>query len=903
MPRDSEPRLIRLADYTPPTHLIDSTELRFDISEGVTHVTSRLAIRRNPANPAAHLRLDGQQLQLVSVAVDGEALGHNEYQLDADSLTLIDLPERCVVEIETRIVPENNTALEGLYRSGNMYCTQCEAQGFRKITYYPDRPDVLAPFTTTIAADAERYPVLLSNGNPVADRALPDGRREVTWLDPHPKPSYLFALVAGDLALLEDAFETCSGRRVALRIYSEPHNIGQCEYAMDVLKRAMRWDEQAFGREYDLDVFMIVAVEDFNMGAMENKGLNIFNTSCVLATPQTATDAAYQHVEAVVAHEYFHNWSGNRVTCRDWFQLSLKEGFTVYRDAEFSSDMNSRSVKRIEDVEQLRTHQFAEDAGPMAHPVRPDAYMEISNFYTRTVYDKGAEVVRMAATMLGPEGFRRGCDLYFARHDGQAVTTEDFLRALEDANDIDMARFRYWYSQAGTPVVRVAVRRKGDRLELCFEQSCPSTPDQPHKEPFHIPLAFGLLDQHGRDMLGAAGREHGYALALNTDADRPLANPYGDGTLVVHLTAPRTTVTVDGAAGQKAVSLLRGFSAPVRLAVQREASELAFLAERDSDGFSRWDAMRSLQCAILEQLRNDGDADVSALITLYRGIAITAVDAADDGEAKAMLAEMLALPTEAYLHEEQEVIDIDGIHRARNRLRTMLGSMLHDAWLSLYEANRSSEPYQATGPQIARRALKNLAMSYLVAGSSPGSAQAATVRRVVLAQLEDADNLTDRLAALVEVVSSSAFDAATRDDALAAFYGRWRQEKLVIDRWFAVQAGAERPDALSSVIELEQHAAFDRRNPNRVRALYGAFANQNHVNFHALDGSGYRFLADRVAALDAINPQVAARLLMPLTRARRVDPVRGRQMTDALQTLARPGLSPDVTELVTKSLR
>ncbi len=903
--KDAEPRIIRLSEYRPPTHLIEATRLEFRIDEGTTRVSSRLTVVRNPddrSDQPSALRLDGQELELESVSVDGRALSGNEYQRDDDALTLFDLPERCDIEIVTHIHPEQNTALEGLYKSGSMYCTQCEAEGFRKITYYLDRPDVLSRFTTVIDADAACYPVLLSNGNLVDDRSKAEGRRQVTWEDPFPKPSYLFALVAGDLAVMTDEFVTCTGRAIDLRIYSEPHNIGKCGYAMDVLKRAMRWDEQRFGREYDLDTFMIVAVEDFNMGAMENKGLNIFNTSCVLATPDTATDPSYQHVEAVVAHEYFHNWSGNRVTCRDWFQLSLKEGFTVYRDAEFSSDMNSRSVKRIDDVVQLRTHQFAEDAGPLAHPIRPDAYMEISNFYTRTVYDKGAEVVRMLATLLGPDRFRLGTDLYFARHDGQAATTEDFVRAMEDANGADLTQFRHWYSQAGTPIVSVTAKYDDGTLVLDLAQRCPDTPGQSDKSPFHIPFAFGLVDSDGRELLGAAGRRNGVDITL--DADAQWENPADDGTVILHLQAARSQVTVRGLAQRPGLSLLRGFSAPVRLEVERSDDELAFLVRRDSDGFSRWDAMRTLQGAALDRLREPGNAAVPPqLLGLYEDLTARAVDAEDDGEAKAMLAEMLSLPTEAYLYEQSRVIDVDGLHAARTRLKAALGAQFHGRWRAIHDANAQRDAYRPDGVQIARRSLKNLALSFLTAGAGAAEQQAAEISTLLVKRLESADNLSDRLAALGEIVNFERFDDERRGQLLEAFYQRWHAEKLVIDRWFVVQAAAQRPGALARVEALESHPAFDSRNPNRVRSVYAAFAMQNLVNFHAIDGSGYTFLADRVVALDATNPQLAARLVTPLTRWQRFDERRRGLMTAALERiLTREQLSSDVYEMVTKSL-
>ena len=898
--KDAEPKAIRLAEYQPPNHVITDTHLEFDLRDGVTQVTSRLSVLR--AGTESTLRLDGQELELVSVAVDGRTLTSNEYQADDDSLTVFDLPAACELSIVTRIHPEQNVALEGLYksggRSGGTYCTQCEAEGFRKITYYLDRPDVLARFTTTIVADA-RFPVLLSNGNLTDERMLADGRRSVTWNDPFPKPSYLFALVAGDLAVLRDEFTTASGRRVELRIYSEPHNISQCDYAMGALKRAMRWDEEVYGREYDLDIFMIVAVEDFNMGAMENKGLNIFNTSCVLASPDTATDVAYQHVEAVVAHEYFHNWSGNRVTCRDWFQLSLKEGFTVFRDAEFSSDMNSRAVKRIDDVSQLRTSQFAEDAGPLAHPVRPDSYIEISNFYTTTIYEKGAEVVGMIHTLLGPERFRRGTDLYFTRHDGAAVTTEDFVRAMEDANGFDLTQFRRWYSQAGTPVVKVSSSYADGELVISIVQRCPPTPGQPEKLPFHIPLAVGLLDRGGRELLGEAGRSNGSTAVVESSAR--IENPRNDGTLIVNATEPTTHIRVRGLQGRPVLSVLRGFSAPVKVEYERANEELTYLARYDTDGFSRWDAMQSLHAGEIERIRSGGAHPARDLSSLYGEVLSDATSGDADPERMGMFAAMLAVPSENYLSELMTEIDVDGLHRARDELRAALGTMLFDRWRDLYRLRSTTLAYRPDAAGIARRALRNLALGFLCAA---GDTRAEVVRPLLLAQYRSADNLTDRLVALREIVNAPWLDERDRQMAVDDFHAKWSSQKLVIDQWFSVQAACPRAGALARVEALEAHADFDGRNPNRLRALYGAFAGQNLVSFHARDGAGYRFLAQRVARIDRANPQIAARLLAPLTRWRRYDAGRRAVMRDALRGIeSAESISTDLFEVVTKALK
>ena len=882
MPSQALPAPTYLKDYQPPAYRTEETELAFDIRDGATRVRSKLRIRRTADAAAdAPLVLDGKALELLTVRLNGEALGGNEYHVDDESLTIHAPPAAFDLEIETRIKPEDNSSLLGLYKSQTMYCTQCEAQGFRKITYYQDRPDVLAKFTTTITADAKRFPVLLSNGNLVADDEGAE-RRTVTWRDPFPKPSYLFALVAGDLACMTDHFTTMSGRRVELRIYSEPHNISQCEYAMGAVQRAMRWDEETFGREYDLDIFMIVAVEDFNAGAMENKGLNIFNTVCVLASPDTATDAAYERVEAVIAHEYFHNWSGNRVTCRDWFQLSLKEGFTVFRDAEFTSDMHSRTVKRIEDVSLLRSVQFAEDSGPMAHSVRPDSYIEISNFYTPTVYEKGAEVVGMAQRLVGREGFRKGCDLYFDRHDGQAVTTEDFVAAMEDANGIDLGQFRRWYAQAGTPVLTVGTDWQDGAFRIQVEQSCPATPGQSEKAPFHIPALLGLLDEDG-DELPLAD--------LRITSDEAATEVRG-GSLLAHLREPMTTLQVDGLAAPPAVSFLRGFSAPVRVRYPRSPETLAFLARHDSDGFARWDAMQSLLLDELDCL--GGGAEVSEnVLNLFRAL-IGDAAAAEDAETGAMLWEMLLLPSEGYLFEQVDQVDVERIISARDRLLETLARELAGGWRGLYERHAPQGPYQPDALGMMRRGLNNLALGYLAYSGADD------VNGLLKAHLEAADNLTDRLAALRQIADQA--DYPDRAEVLDAFYQRWQRESLVVNQWFGIQASARCAD-VAAVRKLETHRGFDPRNPNKLRSLYGAFARQNNRNFHAADGTGYDFLAQTIANLDTKNPQMASRLLTPLTQWKKFDAGRQRLMKAGLQRLeAKEGLSKDVFEVVTKSL-
>ncbi|MBF8648570.1 aminopeptidase N [Pseudomonas pudica] len=883
--RTEQPQVIYLKDYQAPEYLIDETHLTFELFEDHTLVHAQLVMRRNPARGAGlpPLELDGQQLELLRASLDDQELQPGDYQLDADSLTVQPKAERFTLDTSVKIHPESNTALEGLYKSGKMFCTQCEAEGFRKITYYLDRPDVMSTFTTTVIAEQHRYPVLLSNGNPIGSGPADDGRHWATWEDPFMKPAYLFALVAGDLWCVEDSFTRQSGRDVTLRIYVEPENIDKCDHAMVSLKKSMRWDEEVYGREYDLDIFMIVAVNDFNMGAMENKGLNIFNSSCVLARAETATDAAHQRVEGVVAHEYFHNWSGNRVTCRDWFQLSLKEGFTVFRDAEFSADMNSRTVKRIEDVAYLRTHQFAEDAGPMAHPVRPDSFIEISNFYTLTVYEKGAEVVRMVRTLLGADGFRKGSDLYFERHDGQAVTTDDFIKAMEDANGVDFTQFKRWYNQAGTPRLEVseAYDAAAQTYSLTFRQSCPQTPDKAEKLPFVIPVELGLLDAAGNDLpLQLAGE----ATAQGTSR-------------VLSVTEAEQTFTFQGIQAKPLPSLLRGFSAPVKLSFPYDRDQLMFLMQYDSDGFNRWEAGQQLSVQVLQELI--GQHQRGEALTLDQRL-ITALGTVLGNESldPAMVAEMLSLPGEAYLTEISQVADVDAIHAAREFARQQIAEQLFDALWARYKANREvsrSTAYVASAEHFARRSLQNIALSYLMLSGKP------QVLEATLEQFEHCDNMTERLTALAVLVNSP-FEAE-RAKALEAFAEHFKDNPLVMDQWFSVQAASALPGGLARVKALMQHPAFTLKNPNKVRALIGAFAGQNLVNFHAADGSGYRFLADLVIELNALNPQIASRQLAPLTRWRKYDDARQALMKGELERILASGeLSSDVYEVVSKSL-
>ncbi|HQU15962.1 MAG: aminopeptidase N [Chromatiales bacterium 21-64-14] len=870
-----------LKDYRPPDYRIETVDLHFELGETETRVRSRLLLVRayDATLPVRPLVLDGEGLELISVTVDGHPLAPHEYALDAGSLVLPGLPPRCTVEIETRIHPQENTTLEGLYQSGGNFCTQCEAEGFRRITYFLDRPDVMARYTTTIVADRTRYPVLLSNGNRVAQEELPDGRHWVRWEDPFPKPSYLFALVAGDLAWIEDRFVTRSGRNVELRLYVQRHNLDKTRHAMDSLKQAMEWDEKAYGREYDLDLFMIVAVDDFNMGAMENKGLNIFNSACVLARPDTATDGDFQGILGVVGHEYFHNWSGNRVTCRDWFQLSLKEGFTVFRDQEFSADMTSRGVKRIRDVNALRTAQFREDAGPMAHPVRPDSYQEISNFYTATVYQKGAEVVRMVHTLVGAEGFRKGTDLYFDRHDGQAVTTDDFIRAMEDANDVDLNQFRRWYQQAGTPELHVqgAYDAKAQTYALSIAQSCPPTPGQPRKEPFHIPLAMGLLGRDGQSLaLQLAGETRGVA-----------------GTRVLHLRGREETYTFTGITEEPVPSLLRGYSAPVKLRLTRSHEELAFLMAHDPDEFNRWDAGQELAVKVLlDRVRNRQAGRGLDTGGVFMDVCAHTLTSA--GLDPAFRAQALTLPSETYVGEFMDVIDPDAIHAARRSLRVALASRLRGELLRVYRENADTGPYRTDAVSMGRRSLRNLCLGYLMEREDDEALA------LCVEQFRGSGNMTDVLTALASLASC---ERPERETALAEFYARWKHDALVVDKWFGIQATASRSGVLGEVKALICHPAFNIRNPNKVRALIGGFCQGNPVGFHAPDGSGYAFLGDQVLALDSLNPQIAARLVSALSRWRKYDAARQALMRAQLERIvAAPGLSRDTYEIASKSL-
>ncbi|WP_417515122.1 aminopeptidase N [Marinobacter sp.] len=878
--RTNQPKTIYLSEYKVPAYLVDSVDLRFELFDDGARVHSTLSVRRNPesADVSAPLTLDGDSLKLEHVALNGEELAASAYEDTGDQLVISKVPAGFELTVVTWIEPHNNTRLEGLYKSSGMFCTQCEAQGFRCITYFPDRPDVMARYRTRIEADKSTCPVLLSNGNDVDRGDLDNGRHFVTWEDPFPKPSYLFALVAGDLVEKQDTFTTCSGRDIDLRIYVEPRNAAKCEHAMDSLKRSMRWDEEAYGREYDLDIFMIVAVDDFNMGAMENKGLNIFNSSCVLASQETATDLAFQRIEAIVAHEYFHNWSGNRVTCRDWFQLSLKEGFTVFRDSTFSADVGSPTVKRIEDVTLLRTAQFAEDAGPMAHPVRPASYMEITNFYTLTIYEKGAEVVRMIHTLLGPDLFRKGSDLYFERHDGQAVTTDDFVKAMEDASGRDLTQFRLWYEQAGTPVLTVSDAYDAERgiYRLTIQQSVPDTPGQTDKKPQHIPFALGLLGADGEAL----------PLSLESTADDESAPT----ERVLELTEASHTFEFHGLTQKPVPSLLRHFSAPVRVVYPWTREQLIFLMSHDPDGFNRWDAGQRLAVDVIQSLVGSPDFEVDPrLVDAYRALL------SDSALDQALVAKMLQLPSEAYLIELSESPDVAAIHRAREKVLAHLATSLRDELLACFHRNAGAGAYEVSPESIARRSLRNTALAWLLMINDD------TGRDLAVQQLSDADNMTDRMGALRALVNSDY--AAERSQALSDFYERFQDDPQVVEQWFSVQSSSDRAGQLPQIQALLKHPAFDWKNPNKIRSVVGVFAGQNLAAFHNPDGSGYSFLGDQVCRLDDSNPQIAARLVTPLTRWQKFAPAYSSLMRSALERIRdKTGLSADLYEVVHKSL-
>jgi aminopeptidase N len=912
--RDAAPQTIHLADYTPPAFLISTVGLDVDIRDGQAAVHATLSLTRNPAHPRAGepLVLDGEDLELLSVAIDGRALAAGEYRSDECHLTIEHPPEAFTLETTVRFDPWKNTKLEGLYASKDGLVTQCEAEGFRHITYFIDRPDVMARYAVTLCADKARFPRLLANGNLVSqgegqptgwfygrlDPRLRGGDRErgseepaagrhwARWEDPFPKPSYLFAMVAAKLDLLEDHFTTRSGKRALLQIYVEPGKLDQAGFAMHALKKCMRWDEEMFGLELDLERFMIVAVSDFNAGAMENKGLNIFNTKFVLARADTATDGDYLGVDRVVAHEYFHNWTGNRVTCRDWFQLSLKEGLTVYRDQEYAADEYSRPVVRIQEVRSLRERQFSEDAGPMAHAVRPDSYQEVNNFYTATVYDKGAEVVRMYEAILGKEGFRRGMDLYFQRHDGQAVTCDDFRAAMSDANGkADLERFARWYWQAGTPLVECSGSHDAQArtFRLRVKQSCPATPGQPSKEPFVIPFAVGLLGADGHDL----------PLVLAQGTAFSTARAAAAVTAVLAITQAEQEFVFADVAEPPVPSLLRGFSAPVKVAYGYTDDELSHLMAHDADPFARWEAGQELMTRILlqgvEALRAEREMDVPSGYAEAVGHILT-----DGSRDPAFAAECLQPPAEAYLADCMAVADPEAIHLARRHFMRVIATNYRTRFEAAFRHFTTPGPYSPDAAAAGRRALRNTALAYV------STIDDSTSRALAFLELRRAENMTDAMAALGCLANSA---GAERERALGMFYEKWRDEALVVDKWFSIQATSILPGGVERVKALAAHAAFDLRNPNRARSLLHAFATGNPRHFHAADGSGYRWVAEQVVALDKLNPQVASRLARAFDRWKKYDAGRQAHAGVALESIRdAKGLSPDVAEVVGRAL-
>jgi len=875
--RDGNPAPVtRLTDYRPPAWLVHHTRLDVDLRDGHATVTAELTVRRNPARDdrPGELVLDGEHLELLSLSVDDRPLGEPDYRLEEGRLTVPGVPEQFTLTSKVRIHPESNTALEGLYRSNGMYCTQCEAEGFRRITFFPDRPDVLSRFTTTIHADRAAYPLLLSNGNPVDSGDEEGGRHFATWDDPFPKPCYLFALVAGDLACLEDSFRTASGRDVALRLYAEHRDLDKLGHAMDSLKRAMAWDEQVFGREYDLDIFQVVAVSHFNMGAMENKGLNIFNTSCVLAHPATTTDAGFERVESVVAHEYFHNWSGNRVTCRDWFQLSLKEGFTVFRDQEFSSDMNSRAVTRVENVDFLVNHQFPEDQGPMAHPVRPSEYQKIDNFYTLTVYEKGSEIVRMQHELLGAEDFRGASDLYFERFDGQAVTCDDFVACMEEVSGLDLSQFKRWYSQAGTPLVTASDRFADGEYQLTLRQETPPTPGQSDKQPLMIPVKLALLDGQGR------------ALPLDDSGATETVVILRDGEQTFRFPVATDRIPTP--------SLLRGFSAPVSLRYPFKEAQLITLLAHDSDGFCRWDAAQRLYFAALARIIDDGE-DAAAQLDRLTPVLEQVIQRAGEDPAEAAL--LLTLPTETAVGDRHTPLRPQAVHDALSALRAGLGEALAASWWRLVEELAEPE-YRADGEAMGKRRLRQVALGYLSAAAGAGRGDRDKLVAQLQVMLDTPTCMTEELGALRALVHNQLPGA---EPALAAFAQRWRDEALVMDQWFAVQATVPGADTVARAEGLLAHDAFEWTLPNRVRAVVGTLVNGNPSAFHAPDGSGYAFFARALKKLDGINPQIAARLANGAARLQRLEPALAEQLSAALREL-RPAASANLAEVLDRIL-
>ncbi|MBT4465269.1 MAG: aminopeptidase N [Planctomycetes bacterium] len=855
-------------DYAPTDFRIDQVQLDFFLEDEYALVTAELNFSRRTDSSATKLFLDGEELELQEIYIDGVALSAEQYLLSDEGLQLLDVAESFVLKTVVKIQPQLNTSLSGLYKSGSMFCTQCESLGFRRITYYLDRPDVMTTFKVSLSADKEKFPVLLSNGNLMDSGDTADGRHYSEWHDPHPKPSYLFALVAGDLGVLRDTFTTCSGKLVDLYVYSEHENADKLAYAMQSLIESMKWDEEVYGFEYDLEIYNIVAVGDFNMGAMENKSLNVFNTAYVLSSPETATDSDYEGIEGVIGHEYFHNYTGNRITCRDWFQLTLKEGLTVFRDQQFSADMGDAALKRIDDVNVLRSVQFREDMGPMAHPIRPDSYVAMDNFYTSTVYNKGAEVIRMMHTLVGADGFRSGSDLYFERYDGQAVSCDDFRLSIADANNRDFSQFELWYSQAGTPKISLSTSYDADaqRFVLSCEQSCKPTPGQDEKLPFHIPLLTALFDKNGNEL--AAER-------------------------VLELCEQRQDFVFENITTEPVVSALRKFSAPVTLDFEQSDSDLQVLMSYDSDTFNRWEAgQRFATRAIFDLMTSLAEGKSIAPNPRFLD---SMVEIANDNElSPGMKSYLLCLPSHAALSGQLDVIDPELLQSARKVLRNAVADRLQEKFSELYDSMSSDEAYEPSQQQIGRRRLRNVCLSYLsVASTGNGVEMCAT-------QFAAASNMTDSMSALACLAN---LDVPQRQDALSDFFEKWQDEDLVVDKWLSVQASSFASDTFARVVALKEHPAFDIRNPNKVRSLIRTFA-ANPVHFHSADGEGYRFVADCVLELDKLNPQIAARIASAFAQWHRYEPSRSLQMKQQLQRISEQDkLSPDTSEIVKLSLQ
>ncbi len=871
-------KTIYLKDYQVPAYLVESIELCFDLYEHEAKINAKIKFHRNTDHASANppLVLFGKKIDLHTVKLDGTLLPSSEYTVNEETLTIPKVPPAFSLEIENTIYPQENTELSGLYRSGNLFCTQCEPEGFRSITYYPDRPDVMSIFKTTIIANKKTHPVLLSNGNCIAKGEVKDqaDRHWVTWQDPFKKPSYLFALVAGNLMAVEDFFLTMSGRLVTLKLFIEHVNLEKAGYAMEALKKAMKWDEETYGREYDLDIYMIVAVNDFNMGAMENKGLNLFNAKYVLASPQTATDMDYYLIDAVVGHEYFHNWSGNRITCRDWFQLSLKEGLTVFREHQFSQAITQSPIGLIENAKLMRSRQFPEDASPMAHAVRPDSYVEINNFYTVTIYEKGAEVIRMMHTLLGAEAFRKGMDLYFAQNDGQAVTTEEFVCAMEMASNQDLSQFRLWYTQAGTPEISIleAYDPKTQIYTLTLTQTCEPTPNHPTKKPFHIPLGIGLLGEKGEELLSAKDS-------------------------IIELKQSTQRFEFKNIAVRPILSILRSFSAPVKIKPFLDQASLAFLLAHDSDDFNRWDAAQQLITQVLLSLIEQYQKGVILAETLIPASFIEAYRTLllDMHLNTALKAEMLCFPSIHELIEIMEVADVPAIFAARTFLQQSLAEILYEPLMELYQQHQTPGPYVYNAEQAAHRRLKNICLYYLMKIKKPVGEQEAL--KLALEQFQQAKNMSDSIGALAAIVQKNSTQRAV---VLQNFYNHWQDEPLVLNKWLSLQASAELPSTLEAVKSLTEHPAFDFSNPNKVYALLGGFAN-NAACFHDPNGSGYAFIREMVLLLDPKNPQVATRLMQPFLRWKKFDSeVQALMRKELEQMQARPNLSKDLQEILDK---